>query len=203
MSKKEIILKAARKLFSQFGLKKVTTDDIAIEAKISKATIYKYFKNKSEIFSEVIYIETNLMLDLIRKAVSNENNIDDKFKAILRTKINKIHSLINFYRVTQKTWGDHWPYIAEMHEYFMMEEKKIIRDIMILGNRQGILDIKDTELQAHIFTISLKSIEYPWSLSGYEKEVDKIVNLIVDTFMNGVKINKVANVITKKRDMTK
>jgi len=190
LNKKEIILEASQRLFSQFGVKKVTTDDISLEAKVSKATVYNYFKNKFEIFREVVFLETNFMLDLIRDAVDQEKTIERKFKAILKTKIHKIHSLINFYRVTRETWGDHWPYIEEMHQYFMSEERKIIRDIMVIGNKSGILNVEDVDLQAHVFTISLKSLEYPWSLDGYEKDVDKVVDLIVDTFLNGVRVNR-------------
>ncbi|MEM7734641.1 MAG: TetR/AcrR family transcriptional regulator [Deinococcota bacterium] len=44
------ILKAARKLFYEHGVDKVSTDMLAAEACTSKMTIYKYFKDKDAIF---------------------------------------------------------------------------------------------------------------------------------------------------------
>ena len=56
------ILDAAQSLFAQFGLKKVTTDDIARKAHVSKATIYKFYKNKSEIFDVVVRLEAERLI---------------------------------------------------------------------------------------------------------------------------------------------
>ncbi|MBN1272465.1 MAG: TetR/AcrR family transcriptional regulator [Candidatus Aminicenantes bacterium] len=49
------ILGAAERVFLQKGYTAATMDDIAKEAQFSKATLYSYFKGKSEIFSAVIF----------------------------------------------------------------------------------------------------------------------------------------------------
>ena len=71
MEKREEILKAAQVLFSQFGLKKVTTDDISNMSSISKATIYKYYHNKKEIYGDVIRLEFEQLMTMIRDAVES------------------------------------------------------------------------------------------------------------------------------------
>ncbi len=48
--KREQILRAALKLFSEKPFEDVTTDMIAKEARVGKGTIYTYFKTKDEIF---------------------------------------------------------------------------------------------------------------------------------------------------------
>ena len=45
MNKKEMIIQTARDLFTKFGYKKVSMDEIAREAKVTKKTIYSYFKD--------------------------------------------------------------------------------------------------------------------------------------------------------------
>jgi TetR/AcrR family transcriptional regulator, cholesterol catabolism regulator len=52
--KKTEILKSVGKLFHRYGLRSVTMDDVASELRISKKTLYQYFKNKEELVSEVI-----------------------------------------------------------------------------------------------------------------------------------------------------
>ncbi|MCJ7580421.1 MAG: TetR/AcrR family transcriptional regulator [Candidatus Aminicenantes bacterium] len=49
------ILEAAEKIFSQRGYALSTVDDIAAEAQFSKATLYRYFKSKRDIFFDVIF----------------------------------------------------------------------------------------------------------------------------------------------------
>ena len=41
--KKEQIIEAARKLFNKYGFKKVSMDEIAREAGVTKRTVYMYF----------------------------------------------------------------------------------------------------------------------------------------------------------------
>jgi AcrR family transcriptional regulator len=46
-------LAAAQRCFVRFGLEKTTMDDIATEAGLSRATIYRYFNSKMEIAEEI------------------------------------------------------------------------------------------------------------------------------------------------------
>lgn len=185
MDKKKIILTASQGLFARFGLKKVTTDEIAREANVSKATVYKFFKNKGEIFHEVVKLETEQMLSSITQAIKAETRTERKLKVYLKTKTQKIHNLINFYRVTRETWNEHWPYIEEVRERFMEAEKKLVKQIFVSGNKSGETSIQKTTLHAHIFVISLKSLEYPWALENQNVSLDEIIDLVVDTFLKG------------------
>jgi TetR/AcrR family transcriptional regulator, regulator of autoinduction and epiphytic fitness len=49
-AKRAAILEAAQKLFSQYGYRRTSIDDIAREAEIAKGTVYLSFKSKEEIF---------------------------------------------------------------------------------------------------------------------------------------------------------
>ncbi len=57
MNKKEIVINTARELFTKYGYKKVSMDEIAQKAKVTKKTIYTYFKDKQELFSYFIFEE--------------------------------------------------------------------------------------------------------------------------------------------------
>jgi len=68
------ILQAAEKLFNQYGYKKVSIDEIVKNAHIAKGTFYLYFKNKEEVYTQIIekYFEkkaayTTRALDDIKK----------------------------------------------------------------------------------------------------------------------------------------
>jgi AcrR family transcriptional regulator len=53
-TKKNAILKAARKLFFDKGYKAVTVDSIAAKAELSKGSIYLYFESKEEIYAQIL-----------------------------------------------------------------------------------------------------------------------------------------------------
>jgi AcrR family transcriptional regulator len=51
--KKEQIIRTAESLFSRFGAKRVTVEEICREAGVSKMTFYKYFTNKIELVRRI------------------------------------------------------------------------------------------------------------------------------------------------------
>lgn len=65
------ILKAAEKLFQQFGLRKTTMEDIAKAMGKGKSTLYYYYNNKEEIFDAVVMKEMWEVFDITQNAVEN------------------------------------------------------------------------------------------------------------------------------------
>jgi len=182
-----MILTTAQGLFARFGLKKVTTDDIAREAHVSKATIYRYFPNKTEIFEEVVRMETEELLTAVRAAIDRESTVFDKFRTHLMTRMSKLHELLNFYNVTQQTLHDYWPHIAEVRTRLMREERKIVQGIIREGNRTGELAVKDIDLVAHILVVALQSVEYPWAIDEHGISLKRYVDTMLRMMMNGLK----------------
>lgn len=56
-----LIIEASRNLFHQFGFKKVSMDEIAKEAGVTKKTIYMYFNSKEELLKYFINEEIKNM----------------------------------------------------------------------------------------------------------------------------------------------
>jgi AcrR family transcriptional regulator len=52
-NKREQIIRAAESLFSRFGAKRVSVEEICREAGVSKMTFYKYFRNKVELVRRI------------------------------------------------------------------------------------------------------------------------------------------------------
>lgn len=187
MSKREDILLAAQGLFAQFGLKKVTTDDIAREARVSKATIYKHYRNKAEIFDDVAEMEARELLAAITTAVEAESTVVEKFRAHLLTRMHKVQELVNFYRVTQESWGDFWPHLAKLGDWFLGEERKIVKAIMQQGIDEGELDVPRLDLCAHITVVTLRSIELPWAMESHDVTPESYANMMIAMMYNGIR----------------
>ncbi|MCA1027374.1 TetR/AcrR family transcriptional regulator [Cytobacillus kochii] len=54
VDRKQLIIQAATKSFSLFGYKATTMEQVAKIANVGKGTIYTFFKNKEELFDEII-----------------------------------------------------------------------------------------------------------------------------------------------------
>lgn len=79
----ERILKVAQRIFAQKGYKSTTTQEIADKAKVNKAMIYYYFKNKEDLYIEVL----KNFFKKISSSFSDVSSMDlspfEKFKAFL------------------------------------------------------------------------------------------------------------------------
>ena len=78
MSKKELVIETARDLFTKYGYKKVSMDEIAKGANVTKKTIYSYFKDKETLFRYFIDEELNTMKENIEKIYKNNSSTLDK-----------------------------------------------------------------------------------------------------------------------------
>jgi len=181
MDKRSDILEAAAALFAQFSLKKVTVDEIAEKASVSKATIYKYFDSKEEVFDQVVKAESQQLWDAVTIAV-------DEAPSVVYT---KIHELVNFYRVTREMWNEYWPYVDSARSKFIAQEKELIKDVLEEGNRTGELNIAQTELTAHTIVISLKSMEFSWATETCGVPLEEYVDFLITLIMNGIGRKKI------------
>ncbi|PLT27723.1 TetR/AcrR family transcriptional regulator [Peribacillus deserti] len=55
VNRRQLILDAAAKSFSLFGYKATTMDQVAKIANVGKGTIYTFFRNKEELFKEIVH----------------------------------------------------------------------------------------------------------------------------------------------------
>jgi AcrR family transcriptional regulator len=186
MDRQSSIVRSAQPLFAQFGLKNVTADDIAKEARISKATIYRHFKNKTEIFDAVIQDEVDSLLASIREAVDAEDTAVEKLRAHLNIRLGKVSEFVNFYRVTQESSSDYWPHIAQVRTDFLQKEQQAVAEILSLGVRTGELLVEDPEKTAYIMSLALASVEYQWFLDENLFTLPELVDTMLQMIVFGI-----------------
>ena len=96
---KLFILKAAENIFAQKGYSLTTMDDIAAEAQFSKATIYRYFQSKSELFFEIILNSFDEVAQKLRKIKQKEESSVQKVKDIINFTLGFYHQKKNIPRI--------------------------------------------------------------------------------------------------------
>jgi len=69
--RRNLIIDAAEKIFFKKGLENSTMDDVAIEAELSKGTLYLYFKSKEDIQLAIAIRGSDILKKMMRKRLSN------------------------------------------------------------------------------------------------------------------------------------
>jgi AcrR family transcriptional regulator len=81
--RRQLIVDAATKSFSLFGYKATTMDQVAKLANVGKGTIYTFFKNKEELFDDIINSLLKDMKDVAEKAINKENSFHENANRVL------------------------------------------------------------------------------------------------------------------------
>ncbi len=79
------ILEGAAEIFDQHGFEGASVDMIAEAADVSKATLYKYFANKQELFKAVIQRQCKFYSGRIAELSEVDGTLEDNLRAIART----------------------------------------------------------------------------------------------------------------------
>ncbi|WP_432643328.1 TetR/AcrR family transcriptional regulator [Acidaminococcus sp.] len=74
------ILKAAEKVFSHKGYTQATLDEIIQIADTGKGTVYKYFKNKENLFYTLVEEKNKRLVKVLQKAVEGETTFEGQFR---------------------------------------------------------------------------------------------------------------------------
>ncbi|MFQ5865225.1 MAG: TetR/AcrR family transcriptional regulator [bacterium] len=83
LARREEILRAARKVFSERGFEKATLDEIAEVAEFGKGTIYNYFKSKEELLTCIIERGINRFQQFVAEAIQNRTTPREKVETYI------------------------------------------------------------------------------------------------------------------------
>lgn len=83
-TKENQILHAAEKLFTSRRFHEVTLDDVAKTARVGKGTIYRYFKNKDDLFLRVVMSGYDESCALIERTAAEAAPFDKQLQRMLQ-----------------------------------------------------------------------------------------------------------------------
>lgn len=105
VQKKKYILETARRVFVEKGFKKVTMKDIVDACEISRGGLYLYFDNTSQIFLEVLKMESQETDDVFSDNITEDATaadilvlfLQEQKKELLRKKDTLTQAVYEFY----------------------------------------------------------------------------------------------------------
>ncbi len=179
---RENILKIAREIFSKYGFKKTTLDDIANAVRKGKSSLYYYFSSKEDLFQAVIMKEVEILARELEIVINRNTDPVDKLRDYIITKLATFRNLANFYHAIENDVTA-VGFIDGVKMKYEQDEIRMIKRILIEGVRKNEFEIYDFNLVAIGITTAIKGLEMPLSAGNYgnvnlERSVDTILKII-------------------------
>src|ERR1700761_5510847 len=130
------ILSASAELFSQYGFKTITMDDIARRAGISKKTLYQHFANKQEVVTEsVLWYKNSTSESCIAVLDGSENAIESIVR--MTAFFDKMHKKMNPMAIFEMQ--RFFPEAYKMFRDTLLErDVQMMRDNILQGINEGL-----------------------------------------------------------------
>jgi AcrR family transcriptional regulator len=183
---KESIINISGHIFSRFGFRKTTVDEIAYASRKGKSSIYYYFDSKEDIFKAVVEKEAGIMKEEILKAIASAETPMQKLKAHVMTRMQSMGKLANFYSALKDDYLSHLDFIDKIRKDFDLEEIGMMEEILAQGCQNNEFDIRDTHLTAVGIVTALKGLEIPLFWGGEEKDPETRIDHLIHILFHGI-----------------
>jgi AcrR family transcriptional regulator len=183
--RKKVIVSAA-KIFSRYGFKKTTMDEIAKGLKMGKSSIYYYFKSKEEIFEAVVLWEANILRNELTTAIKSVDSPIDKMRSYVFVRMKSFEKLANYYNAIFDKNLDHFNFIEHIRSKYDREELAILRLLLYDGSRKKVFNVDNSEYTALAIQTTLKGLEVPLFWKKKEVNIERRLNAILDVLFYGI-----------------
>src|SRR6185312_1322857 len=117
--KKEKILEAAYQRFLHYGYSKTTMNEIAGDLSMSKALLYYYFPDKSQLYVAVMRKLAHDFIQMLSESVAQSTDLLSAFKAQIDTHhefmVNN-YNFFDFFRLNEQNLpATIWQIVGEVH----------------------------------------------------------------------------------------
>lgn len=185
------ILNAALIVFARQGFRKASLNDIVRPLGVAKTAIYHYFSGgKRQLMDELLQREEDIVLDKMRRSISEQEDPRHKLRVLILTKIRHFRNLRELLNVPQDV-GEEMASIYLNHEMsFHAEERKMIQDILNCGQRKGMFRSTDPSRLAENIQLVLHRLAvvliFEGDMTAMERGVDDLLDILFHGIMNPV-----------------
>jgi len=184
--KKQSIIEVAQKIFSRFGLNKTTMDEIAKAARMGKATLYHYFRDKEQLFYEVVREEVKTMQDAIANAIQDITDPKERLRVYMTVRIEYLNRFAIAYSALRDEYLEHLSSIKKFRVYFNDYEIQILTSIFRDGIDKKIFAVMNINEVIKIFTMALRGMEL-YMITDSDVEINKQeIDVLTDTLLYGI-----------------
>jgi len=187
---KDAILDATDRLLAKFGYRKMTVEDIAVEAGIGKGTIYLHFSSKEEVvLSHVDRIVDRLKQHLAEIARSKITARERIRQMLLVRVLFRFDSIQHYTQSLNDLLAALRPGLLSRRAKYFEEEAQIFAEVLADGRSAGEFQVEDESSAAWALLEATNGL-LPYSLStrelGERKEVEQRTQQVADLLLLGL-----------------
>jgi AcrR family transcriptional regulator len=176
------IVEIARSIFTHFGFKKTTMEEIALASRKGKSSIYYYFNSKEDIFKAVVEKEADeLRAELLKKIEAIDDPIE-RLKVYITVRMRKLSKLTNFYTALKSEYLSHLEFIETIRKSYDLDEVRIVSGIIEDGIERGLFAVDDPQLSAIAIVTAMKGLEVPLFINkehgNFEARLNNLINFL-------------------------
>jgi AcrR family transcriptional regulator len=180
------IIDIARNIFTHFGFKKTTMEEIAVATRKGKSSIYYYFSSKEEIFKAVVEKEAEeLKAELFNKTKGIDDPIE-RLKVYITVRMRKLEKLTNFYTALKSDYLSHLEFIEQIRKSYDLEEIKIVGAIIQDGIERGKFSVEDPHLSAIAIVTAMKGLEVPLFINKEQGKFEIRLSSLINFLFYGI-----------------
>ena len=182
---RERVILASQRLFQQYGLAKVTMEDVAKAIGKGKSTLYYYYKSKEEIFTAVMEREIGEVMTEMAQAVEQAPTAEAKLAAFCFTKLQALSKKIALYGIVHTEIAN--TEIPNQLEFsHVMRQRYLKRESLLL---KGILEfgIKTEEFE-QLSSEDLDALTFVMLSGVHGMEMDMVITNNFDMLEPAIRV---------------
>ncbi len=186
---KSQIVVSATKYFSKYGFHKTTMEEIAKNIHKAKGVLYYYFRNKEELFNEVLKQELGTLKTALLKIVHSNKNSLAILTDYMLTRFKLLNQAVNYHETLKADFFEKYHFVKDVMDDFENFEQVQLTAIIEKGNAEGYLNVKDIRPTVDVAMMIIKSIEIPLFLQDKYEVYKNTLHDLIDMITGGLSIN--------------
>ena len=187
---KDAILDATDRLLARFGYRKMTVEDIAVEAGIGKGTIYLHFASKEEVVLSHIDRIVDGLQERLKEIARSDESAAERLRLMLLTRVLfRFDSIQHYTQSLNDLLAVLRPGLLARRAQYFEAEAKIFAEVLNAGRDLGELSFDDAHATAHALLQATNGL-LPYSLSttelGEREEVEQRATDVANLMLRGV-----------------
>jgi AcrR family transcriptional regulator len=180
---KERIIAAFTELSRQKGFYRITVDEIAAGAGVSKRTVYRYFNSKDEIIEAVIDKLLSTVGGRLEKIIASDKEPDKKFEDILNIFYHVGRTFIN--PMVMQDLNRHYPQYWEKIDKYRMERAHLLIGIFLKEGQNRLAGSIDPRIAAAAVLASVQAVLNPEFILANQLTFEEAARQLVEFFKHG------------------
>ena len=185
-SKLARIYAATVQVISEKGYDRASMDEIANVSGVAKGTLYYHFKNKEDLFVNMVQKGVNSLTELIRRQIKKAGDPVGKLTLLIREQVGYLRNNDDFCKILlTEVWGT-----EERQQRFRQGLQKYIRlieEILEEGKETGDFTFADTETTAAGIFGGISIAALHWILKREAFPAARVNDAMIGIILNGIK----------------